>query len=83
MEDSALQYGMPSLFFRANGQTVVLTINFVGADSPRVSLEDNAVADGGQQVVEVELVLVVARIPAMLLPRFHQSFPKPDDDNKR
>lgn len=65
------------------GQTVVLTINFVGAHSPHVSLEDNAVADGGQQVVEVELVFVVAGIPATLLPRLHQSFPKPDDDNKR
>lgn len=83
MEDSGLQYVMPSLFFRANGQTVVLTINFVGANSPHVSLEDNAVADGGQQVVEVELVFVVAGIPATLLPRLHQSFPKPDDDDKR
>lgn len=63
--------------------TVVLTKTLVGAHSPHVSLEDNAVADGGQQVVEVELVFVVAGIPAMLLPRFHQSFPKPDNDNKR
>lgn len=42
-----------------------------------VSLEDDAVADGGQQIVEVELVFVVAGIPAMLLPKFHQSFSKP------
>lgn len=51
--------------------------------SARVSLEDDAVADGGQQVVEVELVLLVARIPAMLLPRFHQSFSKPDQDHRQ
>lgn len=42
-----------------------------------ISLEDDAVADGGQQIVEVELVFVVARIPAMLLPKFHQRFSKP------
>lgn len=41
------------------------------------SLEDDAVADGGQQIVEVEFVFVVARIPATLLPKFHQSFSKP------
>lgn len=42
-----------------------------------ISLEDDAVADGGQKIVEVELVFVVAQILAMLLPRFHQSFSKP------
>lgn len=42
-----------------------------------VSLEDDAVADGGQQIVEVELVPVVSHIPAMLLPKLHQSFSKP------
>lgn len=41
-----------------------------------ISLEDDAVADGGQQVVEVVLVFVVTRIPAMLLPKFHQGFSK-------
>lgn len=56
--------------------------HFVGAHCAHVSLEDDAVADGGQQVVEVELVFVVGGISAMLLPRFHQSFPKPDDGNR-
>lgn len=42
-----------------------------------ILLEDDAVADGGQQIVEVELVVVVGRIPAALLPRLHQSFSKP------
>lgn len=69
-----------SFFSFFKGKWSVLTKTLVGAHSPHVSLEDNAVADGGQQVVEVELVLVVARIPAMLLPRFHQSFAKPDND---
>lgn len=40
-------------------------------------LEDDAVADGGQQIVEVELIFAVAQIPAMLLSEFHQSFTKP------
>lgn len=40
-------------------------------------LEDDAVADGGQQIVEVELIFAVAQIPAMLLSKFHQSFTKP------
>lgn len=40
-------------------------------------LEDDAVADGGQQIVEVELAYVVARISAVLFPKVHQSFPKP------
>lgn len=48
-----------------------------GSFSAIILLEDDTVADGGQQIVEVELVFVVARIPAMLSPKFHQRFPKP------
>lgn len=43
----------------------------------RILLQDDAVADGSQQVVEVELVFVVVWISAMLFPKFNQSFPKP------
>lgn len=46
--------------------------------SATVSLEDDAVADGGKQIVEVELVFVVAQISAMLPPKLHQSLSKPE-----
>lgn len=36
-----------------------------------VLLEDDTVANGGQQIVEVELAFVVARFFAMLLPKVH------------
>lgn len=55
----------------------VLKKSCVGAHSPHISLEDDAVADGGQQIVEVELMFVVGGIPAVLLPRFHQCLSKP------
>lgn len=42
-----------------------------------VLLEDDAVADGGQQIVEVELAYVVAWIPAVFFPKLHQGFPEP------
>lgn len=46
-------------------------------------LEDDAVTDGGQQIVEVELAFAVARIPAMLFAKLHQSFPKPAGPKKK
>lgn len=46
--------------------------------SDRILLEDDAVADGSQQVVEVELVFVVAWISAMTFSKFNQSLPKPE-----